>query len=71
MPRVVDYSISPGYLKKGRMAQFTAERDEAALSRLYAGIHFRSDIEVGKGHGLRVGGYTITFAQGDGADGGQ
>jgi membrane-associated phospholipid phosphatase len=47
---------------------FAAQRDEAAMSRLYAGIHYLSDINVGKDHGKRVGGYTVRFAQGDGAN---
>ena len=45
---------------------FTAMRDEAAISRLYGGIHYRSDIEGGKAHGLRVASYTLRFAQTDG-----
>ena len=44
------------------------QKDEAAISRLYGGIHYRSDIEVGKEHGTRVGGYTVSFARIDGAD---
>ena len=48
---------------------FNAEMEEAAISRLYGGIHYRSDIEVGKDVGRRVGGYTVRFAQLDGADG--
>jgi membrane-associated phospholipid phosphatase len=43
-------------------------RDEAAISRLYGGIHYRSDIESGKAHGLRIGAYTLRFAQQDGAN---
>ena len=43
-------------------------RDEAAISRLYGGIHYRSDIEVGKAHGARIGEYTVGFARQDGAD---
>jgi hypothetical protein len=43
-------------------------RDEAAISRLYGGIHYRSDIESGKEHGLRIGAYTVQFAQQDGSD---
>ncbi len=39
------------------------------MSRLYGGIHYRSDIEVGLQHGKRVGGYTVRFARLDGADG--
>ncbi len=42
-------------------------RDEAAISRLYGGIHYRSDNEVGKDHGKRIGGYTVRFAMHDGA----
>ena len=49
-------------------ADFAAQRDEAALSRLYGGIHYRSDIEVGKQHGERIAGYTLRFAQQDGAE---
>ena len=56
------------YLFPGSAAAFAADRDEAAMSRLYGGIHYRSDIEVGKDHGARVGGYTVTFARTDGAD---
>jgi hypothetical protein len=43
-------------------------KDEAAISRLYAAIHYRSDIEAGKGHGERIGSYTLAFARTDGAD---
>ena len=46
---------------------FEAQRDEAGISRLYAGIHYRSDIDAGKAHGVRIGGYTVRYAQGDGA----
>ena len=56
------------YLFPTRAALFDADRDEAAISRLYGGIHYRSDIEIGKDHGLRIGGYTISFARIDGAD---
>ena len=43
----------------------TAMRDEAAISRLYGGIHYRKDIEGGKAHGNRIGSYTVQFAQQD------
>jgi hypothetical protein len=56
------------YLFPSATAYFQAEKDEAAISRLYGGIHYRSDIEVGKDHGQRVGQYTVRFARGDGAD---
>jgi membrane-associated phospholipid phosphatase len=38
------------------------------MSRLYAGIHYRSDIMVGMAHGTVVGGYTVRFANTDGAN---
>jgi hypothetical protein len=56
------------YLFPASAAQFGAMRDEASISRLYASIHYRSDIDVGKDHGQRIAGYTIKFAKQDGAD---
>jgi len=56
------------YLFPAGATTFHALKDEAAISRLYGGIHYRSDIEVGKVHGSRVGGYTVSFARTDGAD---
>ena len=52
----------------GGTSDFEAMRDEAAMSRLYGGIHYRSDIEVGKTHGAAIGAYTVRFAQQDGAE---
>jgi hypothetical protein len=51
-----------------RCLAIRAMRDEAAISRLYGGIHYRSEIESGKAHGLRIGAYTLQFAQQDGAN---
>jgi hypothetical protein len=56
------------YLFASGAASFEAMMDEAAISRLYGGIHYRSDIEVGKQHGGRIGAYTVSFARQDGAD---
>ena len=56
------------YLFPAGAAAFEAAKEEASISRLYAGIHYRSDIEVGKAHGKRVGQYTVRAAQQDGAD---
>ena len=56
------------YLFPASAAQFDAMKDEAAISRLYGGIHYRSDIEIGKEHGKRIGGYTVNFARQDGAE---
>ena len=45
------------YLFPSDAAYFEAQKDEASISRLYGGIHYRSDLEVGKDHGKRIGGY--------------
>ncbi|HEX7071560.1 MAG TPA: phosphatase PAP2 family protein [Rhodothermales bacterium] len=47
---------------------FKAKRDEAAISRLYGGIHYRADIEAGLESGIKVGQYTLRAARQDGAD---
>jgi PAP2 superfamily len=46
---------------------FAAMRDEAGISRLYGGIHYRSDIDGGKVLGGRVAAFTLNFAKSDGA----
>ena len=56
------------YLFPGGRADLEAQRDEASISRLYGGIHYRSDLEVGMAHGRRIGGYAVSFARTDGAD---
>jgi membrane-associated phospholipid phosphatase len=56
------------YLFPSGAAKFNEYKEEAAISRLYGGIHYRADIEVGKTHGDRIGGYTVRFARQDGAD---
>jgi hypothetical protein len=56
------------YLFPSGTPSFEAMKEEASISRLYGSIHYRSDIEVGKDHGRRIGGYTIRFARQDGAD---
>lgn len=56
------------YLFSSEANVFSAYKDEASISRLYGGIHYRADLEIGKAHGAAICGYTITFALGDGAD---
>lgn len=56
------------YLFPAGAAQFDAWKEEASESRMYGGIHYRSDIELGKTHGKRIGGYSVSFARIDGAD---
>jgi hypothetical protein len=55
------------YLFPSGAADFDAMAQEASMSRLYGGIHYRSDLEVGKAHGERIGGYSVKFARTDGA----
>ncbi len=55
------------YLFPSGEQQFQADAAEASISRLYAGIHYRADIEAGRTCGRIVAGYTIRFAQSDGA----
>lgn len=56
------------YLFPAAASDFELMKDEASISRLYGGIHYRSDIERGKEHGARIGGYAVRFAQADGAN---
>jgi PAP2 superfamily len=55
------------YLLPSRGSEFTDLANQAALSRLYGAIHYRSDVEVGLVTGAKVGGYAIRKAQADGA----
>jgi membrane-associated phospholipid phosphatase len=54
------------YLFPSGATSFAQMRDEAGISRLYGGIHYRSDIDSGKALGLRLAKYTVNFAQTDG-----
>ena len=56
------------YLFPSGAERFAAMRDEASMSRLYGGIHYRSDLEQGKAHGARIAGYTLNFARSDGSN---
>lgn len=56
------------YLFPSGATEFERQKEEASISRLYGGIHYRSDLEVGQAHGKRIGGYTVSFARTDGAD---
>jgi hypothetical protein len=56
------------YIFPSGAAEFDRQKEEASISRLYAGIHYRADIELGKAHGRRIAGYTVSFARTDGAD---
>ena len=56
------------YLFPSGAAYFNAQAQEAAMSRLYGGIHYRTDITVGLAQGQRIGEYTVRFAKSDGAN---
>ena len=56
------------YLFPAAADTFQAQADEAGLSRLYGGIHYRSDIDGGKLHGQRIGAAVVRMARADGAE---
>lgn len=56
-----------GYLFPSEAAQFTKLADDESWSRLWAGIHFRSDIEAGRVLGRKVAGAVIEWAGQDGS----
>ena len=55
------------YLLPDRGTKFTDLANQAALSRLYGAIHYRSDVEVGLTTGAKVGSYAVQRGQTDGA----
>jgi hypothetical protein len=57
-----------GYLLPENAAKYSAMAEEAALSRLVGGIHYRTDSEVGITVGNNIGNYAILRAQNDGAN---
>lgn len=56
-----------GYIISDRAADYDDMAKEASMSRMYGGIHFRSDCEVGLTVGKNIGNYAIQRAQTDGA----
>ncbi|CAN5621173.1 hypothetical protein BH10BAC4_BH10BAC4_01860 [soil metagenome] len=56
-----------GYLFPAKAQEFSAMAEEAALSRLYGAIHYRTDSYAGLELGNKVGSYTVAFATDDGA----
>ncbi len=46
----------------------TGYAEEAAISRMYAGIHYRFDVEAGKQQGINVGNYSVDVARIDGGE---
>lgn len=57
-----------GYIVPSRAAAYNDMAMEASLSRMYGGIHYRSDCEAGLASGKKVGEYAVTRGRTDGAD---
>jgi hypothetical protein len=49
-------------------SKYSAMAEEAGLSRLVGGIHYRTDCDAGLSVGNKIGGYAILRAQNDGAN---
>ena len=57
-----------GYLIPANAGTYDAMANEASMSRMYGGIHFRSDCVMGMQTGKKIGGYAVQRAKTDGAD---
>lgn len=57
-----------GHIFPSDKTQFDNWAEEAAISRVYAGIHYRFDAEAGLTQGRAVANYTIAVAQADGGE---
>lgn len=57
-----------GYILPDRAAQYKAMALEASMSRLYGGIHYRSDCEQGIICGEKVASFAISKGKADGSD---
>ncbi|OQP50767.1 PA-phosphatase [Niastella yeongjuensis] len=55
------------YIIPDQSATYDALAREASLSRMYAGIHYRADCEVGLETGKKVGDYAVDRGKADGA----
>src|SRR5207244_10911326 len=44
-------------------SSFVAMADEAGISRVYGGIHYPTDVQRGKEHGVRIGESVAAFAK--------
>lgn len=57
-----------GYIIPEKATQYSSMAGDASISRMYGGIHYRSDCEKGSETGKKIGGYAVTRAKQDGAD---
>lgn len=55
-----------GYIIPEKATQYNAMAQEASLSRMYGGIHYRSDCETGLIVGKNIGNYAVQRAMTDG-----
>lgn len=55
------------YIIPERSADYSAMASEASMSRMYGGIHYRADCEVGLVVGKNVGNYAVERGKADGA----
>lgn len=56
-----------GYVFPADKPKYTAMAQEASMSRIYGGIHFRADCEVGLKCGNAIGGFSVRFGERDGS----
>ena len=56
-----------GYIIPENKGAYEAMAKDASLSRMYGGIHYRSDCEVGLTVGANIGNYAVAKGQADGA----
>lgn len=57
-----------GYLFPASTAEYQAMAKEASESRIYGGIHFRADCEVGLRCGNAIGNFSVKFGRNDGSE---
>jgi PAP2 superfamily len=57
-----------GYIIPEKAAAYNAMASEASLSRMYGGIHYRADCEVGLVVGKNIGNYAVQRGHTDGAE---
>ena len=57
-----------GHIIPEKSGAYSAMATEASLSRMYGGIHYRSDCEKGLEVGKNIGNYAVQRAKTDGAE---
>lgn len=57
-----------GHIVPDKAESYKAMAQEASMSRMYGGIHYRSDCEIGLVVGTNVGNYAVARARTDGAE---